>query len=258
MDMRVLILSTVRTRSSFFIDTVSKYYNLENLYEYYGHLDFEVLGKTFYKKEEILWNKLKEITLEKTKLIDSKDNYAIKVHPNNFINVFKYHHNYGYKGSWNMNDKDDIMPLSYLKLDSYDKIYYLTRNNFTDLYCSWMHGMSREKLLYTEEDKALMNVHRSTMNINLDERIAKILLFDLIILDKLYEKFQKQNKDIIKLDYEETVPYTQKMFTGIESKYVDTKFDYKSLVKNYDQLSDQLNNVKEQLVKEINWDLFSE
>lgn len=245
--MKVLVLSTVRTRSSYLLDCISKFYKLENLYEHYTTIQFE--AKTF--------NKFQDIVENKTKIIMDQSEVGVKIHPTNFINMYKYHQNVDYEGPWNVNSIDDFIPVTKFQIDQYDKIFILTRTNFIDLYCSWITGLKSNKLLYTQLEKNLIDKNSEPFSIKLHKKIAKILLFDVWFLDNCMNYLPIDESKVIRLDYNNVKDYTNNNFPNIRSKYLETNFDYQKLITNYNEIEKGLIECQKEFSDEFNHRLFS-
>lgn len=202
-----------------------------------------------------MFDKFKKHTVDYSNQLKRKDNFCLKIHPVSTLNIFKYHHNHTYHGLWNINSVDDFVPLNCFNLGMYDKIFILTRKNYIDLYCSWMHGNSISKLLYGKNESKIRDLHNKPHKIAWDEKIAKILQYDLLFLDLI--KNHLPTKDITCLDYDDAVNFVKNNLDNIESKYVDAEFEYKTLITNYDEISEKLRKVEREFPKEFNIELLS-
>lgn len=245
--MKVLVLSTVRTRSSYLLDCICKFYKLENLYEHYAEIQFT--ASTFDQFQNIVENK--------TQTVVEKNNVGVKIHPTNFINMYKYHRNIEYNGPWNINSIDDFIPIHKFQIGQYDKIIILNRKNFTDLYCSWITGQKSNKLLYTQLEKNLIEKNSKPFSIKLHKKIAKILLFDIWFLENCMDYLSIENSKIVQLDYNNVKDYTNKNFPNITSKYIETHFNYEELITNYDEIKKGLVDCQKEFLEEFNQQLFS-
>lgn len=246
--MKVLVLSTVRTRSSYLLDCICKFYKLENLYEHYTKIQFE--ANTFIDFQNIVENK--------TRIITDKNNVGVKIHPTNFINMYKYHQNIEYDGPWNINSIDDCIPVNKFELSQYDKIFILSRKNFTDLYCSWITGQKTNKLLYTHLERNLIGKYSKPFSIKLHKKIAKILLFDNWFLKNCVNYLKTDNSKIIHLEYDKVKDFTKENFSNTSSKYIETNFNYQTLITNYNDIEQGLIEIQQEFLQEFNSNLFSQ
>ncbi len=252
--MKVLVLSTVRTRSSYLLDCLCKYYNLNNFYEHYAQLQFDVKRVA----STDLFAKYQELIRSKTEQINVVDNVGVKIHPTNFINVFKYHHDDSYQGPWNINSINDFVNIDYYNFQQYDKVFILTRKNFIDLYCSWITGQKLNKLLYTKLERNLIEKNKTNYNIKLHPKIAKILLFDSWFLDNVKDYLNIDNNKITNLDYDTATDFVSKNFTNVSSQYLDTQFNYRELITNYQEIQEGLLQIQTEFQNEFEGKLFSE
>jgi hypothetical protein len=253
--MKYLIYCLPRTRSSLLQDVISQKYNLTNLEEPYIEVEKKAKKNLIFHNNKLVWENYQKNVLEVTKNLETQDNIVVKIFSDITFNHLKYR-KLVLNDSFSIDNDDIVNPEKVCSMQSYDKIFLLYRQSITDLFCSYRYGKNFQKLQYedTQLDKSLVNF-RSTKKINLvydDVSLASD------VLQYLY--FQHQARHLLKvhpnitmLEYDEIPMYVNKNFEGVTSKFLETNFDYKELVKNYNVIDSKINFYYNKFLK-----LFSE
>ncbi len=241
--MKCLIFCLPRTRSSLIQDVVSKAYNLQDLQEPYNLVEVQAKQKLLFHKNEIIWQNYKNKVLEITQQIHDQNDLVVKIFTDTNVNYLRHMQNI-------LNDnfvieKDDILDLeTYCQISKYDKIFVLTRKNLADLFCSYRYGKNLGKLQYnnTTYDQALINVRgQQKVRLAYEEKILATDVLQAVIFQRQIKKLEKNNIDFIQLDYDAVPNYICENYPNITSKYIETNFDYKMLVKNYEEIESKIN-----------------
>jgi hypothetical protein len=240
--MKILLLCLPRTRSSCMQDVLSKAYNLNNLQEPYNMVEVETKKKLFFHQHDVIWPLYKNRVLQITEEIHQQDNLIVKIFPDITTNYLSYI-NHAYKEDFKLEENEILDIDDFCKISQYDKIYVLTRNNITDLYCSYRYGLNFKKLQYldTKYDKGLSNM-RSKQKIILpyEDKFMALDILQYLIFQYHLKKIEEKNIEFIQLEYNDVPNYLQTNFSDIQTSYLETNFDYQSLIKNYHDIDSKL------------------
>lgn len=241
--MKILIFGTVRTRSSYLLDVLSQYHNLTNLFEPYA-IEVKVSNKLLFRRPDQAWIKYKEELNSITKNISSDDNFGLKIFPSNTFNFWKYNFVYNKTLDWNITKNDLLDVESTYNLSMYDQIFVLHRENFADLVCSYFHAWSTQ-FLYKKNEKILVQTNkpkqkRLQFNYN---KLKTIIIEDLIFQHHVIN-LQKTNLSLIKLEYNNVPTYVKENYKNITSNLLESNYDYKNTISNYDEILENIQKIK--------------
>lgn len=253
--MKILLLSMARTRSSVLIDALSKKYQVPNLYEEYGYVSPENISKlVLFKKPTDLWNKLQTETLKKTKEIFLQNSFAIKLFPANIFNDFQYNTTFNKNIDWRITNQSILDLEKYFNVAEYDQVYILNRKNICDMICSYWHAYNRsffltdnKKIAHKFQPKGKLSI-RNTHN---ETYIIKCNIIYNKYLNNISKYFDKKNKNYTLLDYDDVPNYLQTNFSDINLSTVDTEYDYKNLIENYNEIYETICKLKEEVERDF-------
>lgn len=245
--MKILVFSFPRTRSSFLQDCLCKHFGLKDLWEPYANQVY-----TFSKPKKInptsdeLWDMHKSTVSKITNSIEKEANGVVKLFPNIGYNSYKLLRDKPI--IWN---KDDFLDSQYFKFDMYDKIYCTTRNNYTEMVCSYRFMRNYNKPLYHADDKQDLKIkkiyERQKIIIPYDDKMVLHDCFEKIVYDIQIKRLKKLNYNLIELEYDEIPTYVEKNFAGVQSKYAQGDFNYTERVKNYYEIDAKIKKTFEDL-----------
>jgi hypothetical protein len=233
----------VRTRSSVLLDALSKKYQVPNLYEKYVEASPDNISKlVLFKKPENLWEKFQKETRKKTDEIMSLDKFAIKLFPASIIDDYQINPKYNKNPNWNIDIKHFLDLETYFDASKYDQIYILYRENMCDVLCSYWHAYNKNFFLTDNKNIASRFVPKGDINFNIYDRVYTIksnILYKKY-LQNIENYFDKKNIKYTKLEYNEVPKYLEDNFKNIELSTIDTNYDYKNLVDNYETLQKEI------------------
>lgn len=242
--MKVIILGALRTRSSYLLNSVCKFYNLEQKWEPYDNLMREVSDKSFFKNEQILWSNYKQETCNLTKLLLANDNFALKFFSLASFNFYKVQQSLIKNKEFYFIAEDVLDLQKNIQIERYDQIYFLTRNDYKNNIISYLFGSGR-KLLFLEEYKHLIKSYDKPVYLHYNKIDLQLMLIQNLLLEVFEKQLRERRLDYTKLDYEEVPNFVSTNFDNIRSDYVETKYDYKKIVKNYDEILNVIEESKQ-------------
>lgn len=248
--MKILIAGCPRTRSSILIDAVCEKYNLQDKFEdYIIYQNSMLLGPLPYRGRDFLWEKYQtNLGVYTNQLFESVENYAIKFFPNMLINYTyrtkKDINNFqGLDDFFNDYEKKIMINLSHFRIQEYDRVYFLNRNNITNAVCSWMSGYKNKGAFLFKDERAIEKFQKmDRLDMASIEMLSAIdvLLITYALQYRLEDYLDNLKISSIKLDYSEVATYISENF-GVTPKYIEPKFDY-TQIKNYDEINEYVTN----------------
>jgi len=242
--MKILLFGFPRTRSSLLQDVLCKHFNLKNLWEPYENIRDKI--KSIKITSTDLWNSHKLQVIETTELLENDSNFVAKCFACYGFNIYKTKHDLPI--FW---EKGDFLDLSYFKLNMYDKIYCTYRTNYTDMICSYRFMKNFSSPFYRidhKNDLKNKEMHsRQKIIIPYDVKTAYLDCIEKIIYDCRINQFKKLNYNFLELEYNEIPKYIEKNLSNVQSKYVESEFDYKKRVRNYSEIDDKIKKTFEEL-----------
>lgn len=245
--MKILLYCLPRTRSSFLQDVVSQYYNLENIFEPYKPTEFACTHKVFWLKPEIIGANFKKEVKKVSDTLLAKDNFCAKLFPLHTYNAMM--------NLWRRTDNFAVTPEVIFDLDkdhnirTYDKIFVLKRRNLADFFCSYYFAYERAEFTFTKEVESFVEIYRpkNKIKVNPDYKIIKAHVVDLYIMEYQHNWLKKNNIPTIDLDYDDVPNYVAEHYPNIQSKHIETKYNYKDFLLNYDEILEQVEKAKKEL-----------
>lgn len=249
--MNILLYCLPRTRSHVLQDILSQHYNLENIWEPYKSAEFTA-KKVLFEKPDLMNQKFVSAIQSISKQLENKNNYVAKMFPMHTYNYIYYLYtkeNYQFS-------KDDIFDLETMhKISRYDQIYILKRKSLVDCIVSFYFAHYHSQFIFTEKNKSLIDGFRPKRQIKLDIPLEaiKVGVIDYFVLEYQKNWLKNKNFNIIELDYEDVPNYVSTNFPNLQTNHVETKYNYKEFILNYDEISQTINN----LITELNLESLS-
>lgn len=232
--MKILVICRPRTRSTFLINALSSFYNLENKDENYKFCHKKFNHNLVDNNRFTLFQNCIKLT---TQNYFKEDNFIIKLFPR-MLTISNYEidsvDEYNFK---HIND------LSYFtNINKYDKVYFLSRN-LVDSVCSWAYGnfINHFNFYNIKDFQETLSMNLS-LEIDLNnDPILKFYIFEAVILD-CWKSFLDRNINFTTLDYSDIPEYVTNNLGNIVHTTIETKFDYKNLISNYGSLETEIQN----------------
>lgn len=206
--MRILVIGEMRSRTSWFMDTLSSHLGIRNLEAPYGVLHSKAVDA----------DKWKDVVTRITGVICRDENYIAKIETTEmFLN-------------------DQYISLEYFRPENYNKIYTIKRDNLVDTFCSLYIVLLFDKWqLYKGESPKPIDL------ITVDQ------VNDLELLKKVKVIRETYNRAIDYLK-KQLLPYTEIEYSNIGkwiednaptgiSDLISPNYNYRELFSNYDDIA---------------------
>lgn len=244
--MKIIILAHLRTRSSFLLSALCNRFALENKWEPYEAIFRNVTNRGFRKEPEIIWPIYQEETTKFTAELMEQDNFVVKLFSHAFFNSNIIEWACMKNKPFNL-EKNDILDLeNNFQISNYDKIYFLTRHDYINNVCSYLFGNAITKLLWFEKEKNAIKMYDRPMFLHYDKLSLQSMVIKNMLMPVYEQKLIDTKLPYTKLDYEDIPNYVETELLGAKSDFVESKYNYKNLIKNYDQL---VNEIEEQRLR---------
>jgi hypothetical protein len=245
--MKILIVSRLRTRSTFLLEHLCAHYNIQNHNENY----FDIGSKFFGAMNASL--KLNNRKSFEKNWLDYQLNFK-------YITDKNFETDFGVKlftkmiHSKSLVLKDVDFPnlqiitdlTTYANIRQYDQIYYLSRENFPSI-CSYIYSLEIKNAIYREN--GIHKIKQKTFTV--DEYWLPFIdsyILDIILQEKILDFLSTEDIPYIKLDYDDIPSYVSNNLNGVVANpSIDPQFDYKVLIKNYDELENYCNQTYEKI-----------
>lgn len=238
-----------RTRSSVLIDALSKKYKVPNLYETYRTVSPDEVSKLlFFKKSTLMWSKFRDEAKKKTNELLSNSSYAVKLFPINIFNDYQYNPQYTKNPNWDIS-KDSLLDLEeYFQISKYDQIYLLQRDNIVDNICSYWHAYTTNFFLTESVDKAKTMQPQGNLHLTANKYYTvKCFILFKKYLDYIQIYLDKNNLPYTKLEYNNVPAFISDCIADIKLDTVDTNYNYKNSIKNYDEISELVYRIEKEV-----------
>jgi hypothetical protein len=167
------------------------------------------------------------------KQIESKKEGVVRIHPTQ-LSLLQNTRN------------SKMIDISWLNLTRYNKIYFTVRKNISDMISSLFIASTLDKFTYLDKKEVHQNIERITLTPNSYFQTVEILLYSEFIMDELKKYLTLNSIDWEELDYDTIPKHIEEKYSTATTTHVETRYDYCSLVTNYDELQtiyDQLKPV---------------
>lgn len=235
----------MRTRSSYLLSTLMSAYNLVTKWEPYDDLQNDLYNTSLRKDPADLWVKYQLACKKLTSEFMATDNFALKFHSHAFFNCFKTFEACRKNKLFTLDNSDYLNLQEHIQIADYDKIYFLTRKDYISHICSYLFGSYKQKLYIVNMEK-LIPYHNKPVILQYNKLELQALLIQHMLLPLFEQKLLETKLDYTKLDYDEVPSYINNNYPNAKSVYIETKFNYTNLIKNYDQI---VNVIEEEKIK---------
>lgn len=257
--MKIAIFTMTRTRSSFLLDTLCKHYGLKNQFEYYNNTYSSETFNSFYKlRSKTIFEQFSSTKKQETSDLFTWPSFGVKIFPHNFIGFIREKSSFRPDNkSYPLFVKENILDLNeYFNLNQYDKIFVLNRKAIVDNIISQLYGLQIGIFLLKEQDKSRCD--RLTPNGDLylttnDAYVYRSRIYCHLFLKQLPRYFDKMNIKYEELDYDEVPSYVKKNYPLIKSQFIDTEFDYKNGIKNYNEIKKEIEILYDECLNSMDW-----
>jgi len=243
--MKILIICKPRTRSSFLCSALSNHYNLTNLHELFIEISKQVNTRAkFLKKDNdlnfIIENQ-KRILRSGINRANANNNCVFKLFPRDLI--------FSTKDSIIVDDsafKHDIFLNfnEFFELENFDKIYFLDRDN-VEAAISYGYAWVKDKFLFTDYG-SVNYTQKNQPQVVLNEKdfmYINFFIYESVLLNKVKKFLDNKKLNYTYIDYADCPTYVQENLpSNIPNMYYESKFNYKELIKNYDECVAHIEN----------------
>jgi len=246
-NMNILVICRLRTRSTYFLKTMCNHYNLHNYNEdyftlptsYSCALQYANFTPIFYQRHQHNWGKYSEKFQERTNNYFTKNNFGIKLFSKMISSHPVFLHSDQFRNA-------QIMPnlKKSCKLELYDSVYFLDRN-LVESVASYAYSLIVGKSIYKEY--IVGKIVEFTNNLY---PAVNSYILDYLIQRKIEKILLKYNIPYTYLDYNDIPNFLRNYNQSIDMP-VDTKYNYKNLIINYDELVNYTNTIYSQLQETI-------
>ena len=221
--MKICIIGFPRSRSSLLLETISKYYSIPLLGE-----DINSIGKTIPMRDWIAdtvlppppdsyYTGLKLLLL----MHNRKQEGVIRLHPLQ-LSFMPY--------------SAGIINFDIVNFKQYDTIYFTSRND-VDTVASLFVAGQLNTFTYKSKDAVFKNIAKMTIT---DNETIRTHIISEIVVDKLKKYLATNNINFTELDYDMIPQYIEGKYPDAKSYHVETNYDYKSIITNYDDIDAML------------------
>lgn len=243
--MKILIICKPRTRSSFLCSALSNHYNLTNFHELFIGISKQVNTRAkLLKKDDdlnfIIENQ-KRILRSGINRANANNNCVFKLFPRDLI--------FSTKDSIIVDDtsfKHDIF-LNFnelFQLENFDKIYFLDRDN-VEAAISFGYALVKDKFLFTDYG-SVKYTQKNQPQVELNEKdfmYINFFIYESMLLNKVKKFLDIKKINYTYIDYTDCPSYVQKNLpSNIPNMYYESKFNYRELIKNYDECVAHIEN----------------
>ena len=241
--MKILLFCLPRTRSSFLQDILSQHYKIPNLFEPYKFAE-KLATKTMFISTANIGKLYKKAIIDISAELKNEPTGILKMFPchtyNSYELLWKKDHNFTIQ-------KEEILDLEKVhNISNYDKIFVLKRKNLTEGMASYWFANERGQFLFTKETQFFVQSYMPKTKINLDMpyKWLKVHYMDCRVMDYQLAWMTKNKIDFTELYYEDIPNYVETNFPNYETKYVETAYDYKNIIANYDLIDERIKRAK--------------
>ena len=237
--MRICIIGHPRSRSTYLLNVLADYYKVPEIPHYQIKDVYSTLPVECYHSSqwEPIWDpsfptSIKEEFLGKflmfqTKL-SNKDNFIIKIHPSQLA----YFPASG-----------QLLNFDLFKFHQYDQIYFTIRKNNIDAICSYFIANKTDNWHYGRGDTPV-TIDPQPMSNNI---AVMIYIWHDLISQELKRYLDKHSLAWSEIYYEDMPDYIKSKYSTGLSRTIETGYNYKELITNYDELTETYNVLKDKV-----------
>lgn len=205
--MKICIIGLPRTRSSLLLETLSTFYSIDIL--------GDNINTLFVRRGDMYLKALK-------RFVDINSSYhhgVVRYHPLQLVEGFPYR----------------ILDFDMFNFQQYNKFYFTYRRSLPDFIASKFVAVTFDKFTYKSEEEIIKNINPITFTKE-NADIIKDYNKSIDIMNKLKEYLKPTGVPIEDLYYEDIPEYIEKNFPNTKTSHVETNYDYKQIITNYDDL----------------------
>lgn len=213
--MKFCIIALPRSRSSILLETIGLKFNIKILGEDIGELD-DRWGEQYADKFKLLLDKnLKESA-----------------------GVFRFHPlQLAYVGV----QKLTVLNFDWFNFKQYNKIFFTYRKSISDNIASNLVAEKFNKFTYKSTEELIKNIEPFYFCEIKDLFYVTDHINSIKIMKKLQKYFELHNIKYKNLDYDDIPEYISKNFPYVETYHIETKYDYRKIILNYDKILEVYN-----------------
>ena len=234
--MKVCVIGFPRSRSSILLETISFYYNIpiipgERISEIIDIVNTRITYNSC-KIEEIIQYELQKDNIKKEGVT--------RIHPNQFSYF-----------SWKEYNSRKMMNIDSYDFKHYDQIYFSFRNSISDTLASTILAYRLDKYTYKSKDEIYK--FKKPIDVIIDRRISLIhdYIYSRIIYLHMKRYLDNLNIKYTELEYNEIPKYLEDNFPAIDTGHVETNYNYKNIIKDYDKLEGMYYQDKDMIVEKF-------
>jgi hypothetical protein len=260
--MKILIISQPRCRTSLLCDVFKNYYKIHN----YGE-DFDIRKNIFenaYSRQKMtgkeialddLQNTIRDHLSNVVSQIKQKDG-VVKLFPRYLFSYISEKH-IGINTPIEQFRFNVICDISnVLNLKMFDKILLLNRD-LVEATMSWLHGLQTQVMTIYDPTFYKYISKKNERVLIQDEflKYANFFILEHIIFNQL-STFITHNYNTLYLENNSIPKYINDNLQGVETKYYDTKYDYKDKIINYYDLKSYIETTYKSYIDKIPYFVF--
>lgn len=212
--MKVCIIGAQRSRSSMLRDTISNFYNIPILGE-----DLDQCFNEFRpsNSKDLFLQELEKIVDN----INASKEGVIRIHPSDLVDNA-------------LTDHADLLDFEMFNFEQYDRIFFTTRESISDMVGSLFLARLSNKFMYrpNEDVKQFEPVQFSFK----DHEIVRHCIKSELVIEHLRKHLESLGIVTTNLEYDEVPSFILSTFPNTDCGYIETNYNYSSLIKNYHEL----------------------
>lgn len=207
--MKFCIIALPRSRSSILLEAIQLYFGIKILGEDIGAL-MQRYGDEYLKT-------VKEL-LEKN---SAEESGVMRLHPLQMIHTRPF----------------TVLDFDWFNFKQYDKIYFTYRESAIDNIASNFVATKLNKFTYQSESEVFKDVGPFLFSEN-DHYHVRDYIQSINIMNSLKQYLSKINIESQDLYYNNIPSYLKRYFPNTQVFHVETNYDYKKIVSNYDKIGE--------------------
>jgi hypothetical protein len=257
--MKIAIFTITRTRSSFLLDALCQHYGLKNHFEYYNNTYSGNTFNSFYKiRSKTIFEHFTSTKKQETADLFTWPSFGVKIFPHNFVSFIREKSSFRPDNkSYPLFVKEHILDLNeYFNLNQYDKIFLLNRKEIVDNIISQLYALQIGTFLLEQKDKSRLDRLKPKGELYLttnDMYVYRSRIYCHLFLKQLPKYFDNLNIKYEELDYDEVPFYIEKNYPSIKSQFIDTEFDYKNGITNYNEIKKEIETLYDECLNSTDW-----
>ena len=204
---------------------------LETISLYYG---IPILGEQINKlivEKETLPSSYKLLILNDSRAKDG----VLRLHPRHFYP----------RKILELTELEIKLEFELFNFKQYDKIYFTYRESITDLIASYFVADQLNTWTY-QDNKPFENIEPMEFNQEHHKIIESQIYREKLVI-KLKEYFKYNDIKFMDLFYNDIPSFVEEQYLGTKTFHIETNYDYKSIIKNYDDILPLYNHYKNKI-----------